>query len=137
MFLGRFTHVCYIWALRFGPRQIRVESALLRAYNSGTRAAPYQSITVADIGDVNVNLYDLQDTCRRIRDAYRKIVSTGCVPLTLGESWWSPPVLQQCFNSTMKQTQMYKTTDSCSCIHLFAGGDHTISYPILQAMAER
>ncbi|KAI4790202.1 hypothetical protein KUCAC02_034779, partial [Chaenocephalus aceratus] len=37
---------------RFGPRQIRVESALLRSFNSGTRAAPYDSLMVADIGDV-------------------------------------------------------------------------------------
>lgn len=59
---------------------------MLRAFNSGTRAAPYQSVRVADIGDVNVNLYDLQDTCRRIREAYRKILSAGCVPLTLGEA---------------------------------------------------
>ncbi|KAG7254131.1 hypothetical protein CRUP_021027 [Coryphaenoides rupestris] len=43
----------------------RAESALLRAYNSGTRAAPYESLMVADIGDINVNLYDLKDTCRR------------------------------------------------------------------------
>ncbi|XP_029974570.1 guanidino acid hydrolase, mitochondrial [Salarias fasciatus] len=85
---------------RFGPRQIRVESALLRAYNSGTRAAPYESVMVADIGDVNVNLYDLKETCKRITEAYRKIVATGCIPLTMG-------------------------------------GDHTITYPILQAVAEK
>lgn len=72
---------------------------MLRAYNSGTGAAPYRSIRVADIGDVNVNLYDLQDTCRRIRDAYRKILAAGCTPLTLGESRWPPPVLQQRFHS--------------------------------------
>ncbi|KAJ3585968.1 hypothetical protein NHX12_012371 [Muraenolepis orangiensis] len=70
---------------RFGPRQIRAESALLRAYNSGTRAAPYESLMVADIGDINVNVYDLKDTCRRIREGYRKIVATGCIPLTMGE----------------------------------------------------
>ncbi|KAM7411306.1 hypothetical protein PAMA_021346 [Pampus argenteus] len=85
---------------RFGPRQIRVESAMLRAYNSGTRAAPYESLMVADIGDVNVNVYDLKDTCKRIREAYRKILATGCIPLTMG-------------------------------------GDHTIAYPILQAVAEK
>lgn len=71
---------------RFGPRQIRAESALLRAYNGGTRAAPYESLMVADIGDVNVNVYDLKDTCKRIREAYRKILATGCIPLTMGES---------------------------------------------------
>ncbi|XP_074498919.1 guanidino acid hydrolase, mitochondrial isoform X1 [Sebastes fasciatus] len=88
------------YILVFGPRQIRVESAMLRSYNSGTRAAPYESLMVADIGDVNVNVYDLKDTCRRIREAYRKILATGCIPLTMG-------------------------------------GDHTIAYPILQAVAER
>lgn len=40
---------------------------------------------VADIGDVNVNVYDLKDTCHRIREAYRKILATGCIPLTMGE----------------------------------------------------
>lgn len=69
---------------RFGPRQIRAESFMLRNY-SGTGAAPYESLMVADIGDVNVNLYDLKDACRRIREAYRKVVATGCIPLTLGE----------------------------------------------------
>lgn len=62
-----------------------MESALLRSYNSGTRAAPYESLMVADIGDVNVNVYDLKDTCRRIREAYRKILAAGCIPLTMGE----------------------------------------------------
>lgn len=69
---------------------------MLRAFNSSTRAAPYLSVTVADIGDVNVNLYDLQDTCRRIREAYRRILATGCVPLTLGE----PPAAPHRYCST-------------------------------------
>ena len=74
---------------RFGPRQIRAESAMLRAYNSGTRAAPYESLMVADIGDVNVNVYDLKDTCRRIREHYRTVLATGCIPLTMGENLWN------------------------------------------------
>lgn len=77
---------------------------MLRAYNSGTGAAPYRSIRVADVGDVNVNLYDLQDTCRRIRHAYGKILAAGCTPLTLGESWWPPPVLQQRCHSVTHRT---------------------------------
>lgn len=39
---------------------------------------------VADLGDVNINLYNLQDSCRLIREAYRKIVAADCIPLTLG-----------------------------------------------------
>ncbi|CAJ0926076.1 unnamed protein product [Ranitomeya imitator] len=72
---------------------------MVRRYNVSTRAAPYSSLQVADIGDVSVNLYNLTDSCRRIRDAYQKIMAAGCIPLTLG-------------------------------------GDHTITYPILQAVAE-
>ncbi|KAL1020672.1 hypothetical protein UPYG_G00003170 [Umbra pygmaea] len=80
---------------RFGPRQIRAESAMLRAYNSGTRAAPYESLMVADIGDVNVNVYDLKDTCKRIREAYRTIMATGCIPLTMGgDHTIAYPILQ-------------------------------------------
>src|SRR6266568_2502761 len=44
---------------RFGPRQIRAESTLLRPYNMGTRAAPFDALAVADIGDVPINPYNL------------------------------------------------------------------------------
>ncbi|XP_044527219.1 agmatinase, mitochondrial [Gracilinanus agilis] len=85
---------------RFGPRRIREESVLLRTVNPSTGALPFQSLLVADIGDVDVNLYNLQDSCRLIREAYRKIAAANCIPLTLG-------------------------------------GEHTITYPILQALAEK
>ncbi|XP_022107571.1 uncharacterized protein LOC110988417 isoform X3 [Acanthaster planci] len=84
---------------RLGPRQIRTESCLIRLYNS-LGAAPFESIQVADIGDVNINLYDLKKAVRMIKEAYSKIVATGCKPLTLG-------------------------------------GDHTLSYPVLQAVKEK
>ena len=69
---------------RFGPRQIRSESVLLRPYNMATRAAPFDSLQVADIGDVATNPYDLKDSIRLIEAAYDRIVATGCRPITLG-----------------------------------------------------
>jgi hypothetical protein len=57
---------------------------LLKAVNPSTGALPFQSLRVADLGDVNVNLYNLQDSCRLIQEAYQKIIGVGCVPLTLG-----------------------------------------------------
>ena len=44
---------------RFGPRQIRTESVLVRPYGMATQAAPFDSFQVADIGDVAVNPYNL------------------------------------------------------------------------------
>lgn len=69
---------------RFGPRQIRAESCLLRPYNMATRAAPFESLQVADIGDVAINTFNLADSIRIIEAAYDAILAHGCIPLTLG-----------------------------------------------------
>jgi guanidinobutyrase len=69
---------------RYGPRQIRAESALLRPYNMATRAAPFDSLSVADIGDVAINTYDLKRSVEIVEAAYDEILSHDCRPLTLG-----------------------------------------------------
>jgi len=69
---------------RFGPRAIRAESCLLRPYNMATRAAPYDSIQVADIGDVAINTFNLQKSMDIVTEAYDEIIGHGCVPLTMG-----------------------------------------------------
>ncbi len=69
---------------RFGPRAIRAESCLLRPYNMATRAAPYDSMQVADIGDVAINTFNLQKSMDIVTEAYDEILGHGCVPLTMG-----------------------------------------------------
>jgi guanidinobutyrase len=69
---------------RFGPRQIRAESCLLRPYNMATRAAPFDSLQVADIGDVAINTFNLQNSIGLIEAAYDEILSHDCIPLTMG-----------------------------------------------------
>ena len=69
---------------RYGPRQIRAESVLLRPYNMATRAAPFDSLAVADIGDVAINTFNLQDSIAIIERAYDELASHGCKPLTIG-----------------------------------------------------
>jgi len=69
---------------RHGPRQIRAESCMLRPYNMATGAAPFDSLQVADIGDVAVNTFDLKKSVKIIEKAYDRILAQNCVPLTLG-----------------------------------------------------
>jgi guanidinobutyrase len=69
---------------RYGPRAIRAESALLRPYNMATRAAPFDSLVVGDVGDVAINTYNLQASIGIIEHAYDEIVGAGTIPLTLG-----------------------------------------------------
>lgn len=85
---------------RHGPREIRAESCMLRPYNMATGAAPFDSMQVADIGDVPINTFDLKKTVDIITESYKNILKHDCVPLTLG-------------------------------------GDHTLTYPILRAIAEK
>ena len=69
---------------RYGPRQIRTESCLIRPYNMATRAAPFDSLQVADIGDVAINTFNLQKSIQIIEKAYDDILAADCKPLTLG-----------------------------------------------------
>ena len=85
---------------RYGPRQIRAESVMIRPYNMATRAAPFDSLQVADIGDIAINTFNLPANVEIIRQGIAAILHHGCIPLTMG-------------------------------------GDHTITYPVLKAMAER
>lgn len=85
---------------RLGPRQIRDESRMLRPYNMATRAAPFDSLQVADLGDVPINTFDLKKSVDIIEAFYREVLGHGCIPLTLG-------------------------------------GEHTLTLPILRALAAK
>jgi len=85
---------------RYGPRAIRAESSLIRPYNMATRAHPFDSLQVADIGDVAINTYSLEKSVGIIEASYKAILARDVVPLTMG-------------------------------------GDHTITLPILRAMAAK
>jgi guanidinobutyrase len=69
---------------RFGPRQVRAESALLRPYNMATGAAPFDTLHVADLGDVAINTYSLEKSLAIISGFYDDVLAAGCRPLTIG-----------------------------------------------------
>lgn len=85
---------------RLGPRQIRDESRMIRPFNMGTGAAPFDHLQVADLGDVPINTFDLKRSVDIITDYYINLLGHNVIPLTLG-------------------------------------GDHTITWPILRAIARK
>ena len=85
---------------RFGPKEVRAESAMIRPYNLATGAAPFDSLQVADIGDLAINTFNLADSLRIIAESYEAILDYDAMPLAIG-------------------------------------GDHSITLPILRAMAKR
>ena len=85
---------------RFGPKQIRSESAMIRPYNLATGAAPFDSLQVADIGDLAINTFSLAESLSIIEDSYDAILRHDAIPVALG-------------------------------------GDHSITLPILRAIAKK
>jgi guanidinobutyrase len=69
---------------RFGPKQIREQSAMIRPYNLQTGAAPFDSLNVGDIGDVPINTFSLKDSLRIITEYYDELLTSNAVPLALG-----------------------------------------------------
>ncbi|MEM9036093.1 MAG: agmatinase [Actinomycetota bacterium] len=69
---------------RFGPRGIRNESMLIRPYNMATRAAPFDSLRIDDLGDVATNPFDKDDSVARIEAHYRELLANDLVPVSIG-----------------------------------------------------
>jgi len=85
---------------RFGPKQLRQESAMIRPYNIQTGAAPFDSLQCADLGDVAINTFSLSDSLSIIQKTYEDILKYPVIPMGLG-------------------------------------GDHSMTLPILRAMAKK
>ncbi len=69
---------------RFGPKQLRQESAMIRPYNIQTGAAPFDALECADLGDVAINTFSLSDTIKIITETYDKHLKNNFIPMTLG-----------------------------------------------------
>jgi len=69
---------------RFGPRGIRAESVLLRPYNMATRAAPFDSLRIDDVGDVATNAFNLADSIDRIEAWYDNAMMHDVATVTMG-----------------------------------------------------
>ncbi len=69
---------------RYGPRQIRSESVLVRPYGMYTGAAPFDSFQVADIGDVPLNAYNLLKSIDIIEAHYNEVLQHDVIPVSMG-----------------------------------------------------
>ncbi|MFQ5879197.1 MAG: agmatinase [Dehalococcoidia bacterium] len=69
---------------RFGPREIRNQSALIRPYNPVLKVDPFRRRRTADYGDIDVNPLSIEETFRRIEAAIAELVRHGVLPVCIG-----------------------------------------------------
>ena len=81
---------------RYGPRQIRAESVLVRPYSMATGAAPFDSFQVADAGDVPLNPYNLNHCITLIEQYYADLLQHPLKPISVGgDHTITLPILRQ------------------------------------------
>jgi len=69
---------------RFGPREIRCESVMVRPYGMYTKAAPFDSFQVADVGDVPLNAFNLLKSIDIIEKFADDVITHGAKPVSFG-----------------------------------------------------
>lgn len=80
---------------RYGPRQIREMSTLLRSVHPATGVDPYKLARCADIGDAPTNPVDPMLSLKKLEDFVQQAFDKGAVPLAFGgDHLVSLPVLR-------------------------------------------
>lgn len=69
---------------RFGPREIRCESVMVRPYGMYTQAAPFDSFQIADIGDVPLNTFNLLKSIDIIERYFDQVLASGAKTVSMG-----------------------------------------------------
>jgi guanidinobutyrase / D-arginase len=69
---------------RFGPRNIRVQSAMIRPWNPVLKIDPFARWRIADFGDLSINPLSIEDTYRRIVEQLGNILQAGARTVCVG-----------------------------------------------------
>jgi agmatinase len=69
---------------RFGPRNVRVQSAIIRPWNPVLNVNPFAKYRIADFGDLSVNPLSIEDTFRRIEQGLAPLLAAGARTACVG-----------------------------------------------------
>lgn len=69
---------------RFGPRNIRVQSAMIRPWNPVLKVNPFEKWRIADFGDFSINPLSIDDTYQRITEQLSAVLHAGTRPVCVG-----------------------------------------------------
>src|SRR5438874_13357969 len=90
----------YRTGTRYGPREIRNQSSLIRQYSYFQRVAPFDRLNVADVGDIDAPPVSIEKCYDAVEAGIGTIADAGARPIVIG-------------------------------------GDHSITLPVLRALARR
>jgi agmatinase len=69
---------------RFGPRNIRVQSAMIRPWNPVLKINPFEKWRIGDFGDLSINPLSIEDTYQRITKQLTAVLQAGTKTVCVG-----------------------------------------------------
>src|SRR6267378_4474738 len=69
---------------RFGPREIRSQSSLIRPWNPVLRVSPFEALRIADYGDIDISPISIEATNAIVEREVTTILEAGCMPVSVG-----------------------------------------------------
>ena len=69
---------------RFGPRNIRVQSAMIRPWNPVLKVNPFEKWRIGDFGDLSINPLSIEDTYQRITEQLGDVLRAGARTVCVG-----------------------------------------------------
>ena len=69
---------------RFGPKAISEENSPIGPLNHETRINPFNLCKVADVGNIDLQVFSLDAGINRIEEYYHQVMDVGVVPLAIG-----------------------------------------------------
>ena len=76
--------VSYRPGARMAPRDIRVESALIRPYNPVLKVDPFKIHRVADFGDIDASPFSIDDAVNAIHQRISELLHNDVLPVVVG-----------------------------------------------------
>jgi agmatinase len=74
----------YRTGARFGPREIRAQSSMIRPYSHPQRVSPFERLRIADYGDIDVVPISIERTFEVIEREFAPLLDAGVVPVSVG-----------------------------------------------------
>ena len=69
---------------RFGPRNVRVQSAMIRPWNPVLKINPFEKWRIGDFGDLSINPLSIEDTYQRITEQLGDVFRDGTRSVCVG-----------------------------------------------------
>jgi agmatinase len=69
---------------RFGPREIRAQSSMIRPWNPVLRVSPFEALRIADYGDIDISPVSIERTNEIVELEITAILAAGCIPVSVG-----------------------------------------------------